>query len=237
MEHTRTDSAIRAAVDATGPPPERPLFLGPAGGPVPPARHSVRGQVLRALRAALATGDLEPGRVYSAPVLAERYGVSATPVREAMQQLASEGAVEPVPNRGFRVSALAARDLAELAAIRADLEAPALLRLARTVPPGRWAALRPQAQATVAAARRDDRPGFAEADLAFHRALLGIGGNRQLTSVVTELHRRAQCPTAAPLDPEPDTAAREHLDLLDALTRQDLRTAERLIRGHFRTRH
>ena len=44
-----------------------------------------------------------PGELYSAPALAERYGVSATPVREAMQQLAGEGAVEVVPNRGFRV--------------------------------------------------------------------------------------------------------------------------------------
>ena len=49
------------------------------------------------------TGELCPGEVYSAPALGERFGVSATPVREAMQQLALEGAVEVVPNRGFRV--------------------------------------------------------------------------------------------------------------------------------------
>lgn len=66
-------------------------------------RSSVRGQIVDALRAALVAGDLRPGEVYSAPVLGERFGVSATPVREAMQQLAIEGAVEVVPNRGFRV--------------------------------------------------------------------------------------------------------------------------------------
>lgn len=65
-------------------------------------RTSVRGQVLDALRAALVSGDLAPGEVYSGPALGERFGVSATPVREAMQQLAREGAVEVVPNRGFR---------------------------------------------------------------------------------------------------------------------------------------
>ncbi|WP_040905837.1 GntR family transcriptional regulator, partial [Streptomyces griseoflavus] len=53
-------------------------------------RSSVRGQILDALRTALVTGDLRPGEVYSAPVLGERFGVSATPVREAMQQLTLE---------------------------------------------------------------------------------------------------------------------------------------------------
>src|SRR5689334_18856413 len=62
-------------------------------------RSSVRGQILDALRTALVTGELKPGEVYSGPVLGERFGVSATPVREAMQQLALEGAVEVVPNR------------------------------------------------------------------------------------------------------------------------------------------
>src|SRR5689334_23142455 len=55
-------------------------------------RASVRGQILDALRTALVAGELTPGEVYSAPALGERFGVSATPVREAMQQLAQEGA-------------------------------------------------------------------------------------------------------------------------------------------------
>lgn len=109
----------------------------------PVQRSSVRGQVLAALRTALVTGDLRPGVVYSAPVLAERFGVSATPVREAMQQLALEGAVEVVPNRGFRVVERGDRELAELTEVRALIEVPMVLRLARTVPAERWAELRP----------------------------------------------------------------------------------------------
>lgn len=91
--------------------------------------------MLAALRHALVGGELIPGEVYSAPALAERYGVSATPVREAMQQLAGEGAVEVVPNRGFRVAERSSRDLAELAEVRAMLEVPAIVRLARALPP------------------------------------------------------------------------------------------------------
>ncbi|NEA51771.1 GntR family transcriptional regulator, partial [Streptomyces sp. SID10815] len=109
----------------------------PRSGPVV-RRSSVRGQVLDALRAALATGELRPGEVYSAPVLGERFGVSATPVREAMQQLALEGAVAVVPNRGFRVVERGVRELAE---VRALIEVPVLLRLAGTVPVERWAGL------------------------------------------------------------------------------------------------
>lgn len=85
-------------------------------------RHSVRGQILDALRAALVDGELAPGQVYSAPALGARFGVSATPVREAMQQLAIEGAVEVVPNRGFRVSERGPRELAELAEVRALID-------------------------------------------------------------------------------------------------------------------
>ncbi|MFC5719119.1 GntR family transcriptional regulator [Streptomyces gamaensis] len=211
----------------------------PAPGPVrprPPQRYSVRGQVLDALRRALVSGELTPGEVYSGPALGERFGVSATPVREAMQQLAQEGAVEVVPNRGFRVTCRTARDLAELAEVRALLEVPAVLRLARTLPAARCRELVPLAEAACAAAAAGDRVRYAEADRAFHRALLAHTGNRQLVAVADELHRRAQWPPAPgeALPPTDLTAdAQEHLTLLDALAARDLDTVERVARGHF----
>lgn len=112
-------------------------------------RHSVRGQILDALRAALVDGELAPGEIYSGPALGERFGVSATPVREAMQQLALEGAVECLPNRGFRVLTRTPRALAELAEVRALLEVPVMSRLARTLPASVWESLRPAAAATA----------------------------------------------------------------------------------------
>ncbi|WP_344960923.1 GntR family transcriptional regulator, partial [Streptomyces thioluteus] len=120
MEQGRPHPAVpRQRIDGPGEPARAPLApLAPlpgsaaargehvhgcaeAPGPGParrmPTRYSVRGQVLDALRKALLGGELIPGEVYSGPVLAERFGVSATPVREAMQQLVQEGAVEAVP--------------------------------------------------------------------------------------------------------------------------------------------
>lgn len=209
-----------------------------------PERHTVRDQVLSALRGALLTGELRPGAVYSAPALAERFGVSATPVREAMQLLAREGAVEALPNKGFRVAEHSSRDAAELAEVRALLEVPVLLRMARTLPASRWERLRPLAEATVAAAALADRAAYAEPDRAFHRALLELSGNGQLVAVADELHRRSQWPVTGDHGrARPGAAARgvgarlaadamQHAALLEALVRGDLAAVESLVRAH-----
>jgi DNA-binding GntR family transcriptional regulator len=217
-----------------------PPAPSPPRSPVPPParalqRHSVRAQVLCALRNVLVGGELISGEVYSAPALAERFGVSATPVREAMQQLALEGAVEVVPNRGFRVAERSARDLAEIAEIRALLEVPVILRLARTLPAQRWETLRPLAAATLTAAVRGDRVAYAESDRVFHRALVEFSGNRQLALVSDDLHRRAQGPAGAgavPCRADLLADATEHTTLLDALSDRDLPLVERLVREH-----
>ncbi|MFJ4961594.1 GntR family transcriptional regulator [Streptomyces sp. NPDC088729] len=219
--------------------PEQTRGEPPHGGPAAPhtvRRHSVRGQILDALRAALVDGELLPGQVYSAPALGARFGVSATPVREAMQQLAAEGAVEVVPNRGFRVSERGPRELAELAEVRALIEVPVMLRLARTVPADRWNLLRPLADATVTAAAVGDRASYAESDRAFHRAVLALTGNSQLVMIAEGLHRRSQWPPASlPATRRADLLAdaAEHTALLDALVAQDLAVVESLVREHF----
>ncbi|MGZ3118535.1 GntR family transcriptional regulator [Streptomyces sp. H62] len=229
-----------------------PGDAGPAGGVrgehthgEPPAprprvlvqRSSVRGQVLDALRTALVAGELRPGEVYSAPALGERFGVSATPVREAMQQLALEGAVEVVPNRGFRVLERGDRELAELAEVRALIEVPVMLRLARTVPAERWAELRPLAEATVRAASSGCPATYAEADRAFHRAVLALAGNDQLVRIAGDLHRRAQWPPAGvpAVRGRADLIAdaHEHTALLDALIAGDLDVVRSLVGEHF----
>ena len=200
-------------------------------------RASVRGQILDALRTALVAGELTPGEVYSAPALGERFGVSATPVREAMQQLALEGAVEVVPNRGFRVVERGARELAELAEVRALIEIPVMLRLARTVPAERWTALRPLAEATLRAASSGCRATYAESDRTFHRAVFALSGNEQLVQIADDLHRRAQWPLVGSPSSRGHAAlladATEHTTLLDALIARDLDVVRALVGEHF----
>ncbi|NNN37822.1 GntR family transcriptional regulator [Streptomyces sp. S3(2020)] len=229
-ERTRTDDAVAPQVRADRPPAEPPVR------PVV-QRASVRGQILDALRTSLVSGELMPGEVYSAPVLGDRFGVSATPVREAMQQLALEGAVEVVPNRGFRVVQRGARELGELAEVRALIEVPVMLRLARTVAVERWAELRPLAEATVRAASTGSRAAYAESDRAFHRAVLGLAGNDQLVQIADDLHRRAQWPlVGAPASrgrAELVADAAEHTALLDALIAGDVEVVRVLVAEHF----
>ncbi|MFD6151426.1 GntR family transcriptional regulator [Streptomyces sp. NPDC060243] len=206
----------------------------PGHARTPLRRTSVRGQVLDALRTALDSGELEPGRVYSAPALGERYGVSATPVREAMQRLAAEGAVETVPNRGFRVLARTADDAAALAEVLFLIELPVLTRLAATLP-ALPPELRPLARRTEELARTGDRTGYAEADRAFHTALLGLHGNPQLTRVADALHRRAGSPRAGTARSWAEEAA-QHATLLDAIERADTATLATVLRGHLGVR-
>ncbi|MFM9557193.1 MULTISPECIES: GntR family transcriptional regulator [Streptomyces] len=220
---------------------EVPIPLPRAQGRPVVQRASVRGQILDALRAALAGGDLSPGEVYSAPALGERFGVSATPVREAMQQLAIEGAVEVVPNRGFRVVRRGARELAELAEVRALLQVPVVMRLARTLPADRWGELRPLADETARAASSGCRATYGEADRAFHRGVLGLSGNEQLLQLTDDLHRRTQLPlgggqvgvsgSGGRVELMADAA--EHIALLDALVAGDLEAACCLVERHF----
>ncbi|MDX2931304.1 GntR family transcriptional regulator [Streptomyces ipomoeae] len=230
-EHTHSETPIPLPRSTAGP--------GPADAQGRPVvqRASVRGQILDALRAALAAGELTPGEVYSAPALGEQFGVSATPVREAMQQLAIEGAVEVVPNRGFRVVRRGARELAELAEVRALLQVPVILRLARTLPADRWAELRPLAEETARAASSGCRATYGEADRAFHRGMLALAGNEQLVQIADDLHRRTQLPLSAGsvagtrLELLADAA--EHIALLDALMAGDLEAVECLMGNHF----
>lgn len=214
----------------------RPAVRAEAARPLV-QRASVRGQIVDALRTALVAGELAPGEVYSAPALGERFGVSATPVREAMQQLALEGAVEVVPNRGFRVIERGTRELAELAEIRGLIEVPVMLRLARTVPAARWAELRPLAEATVRAASSGCRVTYAESDRSFHRAVLALAGNAQLVRIADDLHRRAQWPlvggTVSRGRADLVADAAEHAALLDALIAEDLAVVQMLVREHF----
>ncbi|MGW2292974.1 GntR family transcriptional regulator [Streptomyces violaceorubidus] len=228
-EHTHGDPLAPAS---SGPGPSavsRPRALV--------QRSSVRGQILDALRSALVTGELRPGEVYSAPVLGERFGVSATPVREAMQQLALEGAVDVVPNRGFRVVERGDRELAELAEVRALIEAPVWLRLARTVTAERWAELRPLAEATVRAASSGCPATYAEADRAFHRAVLALAGNEQLVRIAGDVHRRAQWPPSGSPSvrgrADLVTDAHQHTALLDALIAGDAAAVRALVGDHF----
>jgi DNA-binding GntR family transcriptional regulator len=196
------------------------------------ARPNIREQIAEALRASLVAGEMRPGVVYSAPALAERFGVSPTPVREAMLDLVKEGLVTAVRNKGFRVTELSDRDLDEITEIRTLIEVPTVARIAAS--PEGAEELRPLAEAVVAAAERRDIIGYIEADQAFHLALLALGGNAHLVEVVRELRHRSRLYGVPGLAERGELlpSAWEHLRLLDLVTGGDAPAAEALMRHH-----
>ncbi|MBB2915231.1 DNA-binding GntR family transcriptional regulator [Streptosporangium becharense] len=199
-------------------------------------RQSLREQVAHALRAALITGEMRPGMVYSAPVLAAQFGVSATPVREAMLDLAKEGLVEAVRNKGFRVTELSERDLDELTEIRRLIEVPTVAQLADPARASSFEELRPLAQQIVDAAEHGDLLAYVDADIRFHLELLSLGGNAHLVEVVRDLRNRARLYGLSALHRSGGLtdSAREHLTLLTLLSAGDSGGAERLMREHIR---
>ncbi|MFC1416004.1 GntR family transcriptional regulator [Streptacidiphilus cavernicola] len=211
--------------------PEPPWLLGP---PAVRDRSSLREQVTHALRAALVGGELHPGVVYSAPVLAAEFGVSATPVREAMLDLAKEGLVETVRNKGFRVLGLSPQDLDDITETRVLIEVPVTVRVARSAERSDLEALRGLARETVRAARAGDLAACGAADRAFHLTLLALGGNRRLTETVGELRRRSLLAGLSRLASTGRlvASAKEHERLLDLMLRRDPDAVEALLRSH-----
>lgn len=198
------------------------------------AQERLRDQVANALRAALIAGELQPGSVYSAPGLAADFGVSATPVREAMLDLAREGLVEPVRNKGFRVTEVSERDLDQYAEIRALIEVPIVGRVTRSADREQLEALRPVADEIVAAAREHDLIGYLEADRRFHLTLLGLSGNDRLVETVGDLRKRSRLYGLTMLDQRNELlpSAEEHLELLDLMLAEDVSGAEACMARH-----
>ncbi len=195
---------------------------------------SLREQVTRAVEAAIVAGELEPGVIYSAPGLAERFGVSATPVREAMLDLVKEGFVEPLRNRGFRVVEMSDEDLDNIAQIRLLIEVPTIPQIASLLTPARFDDLAVAAGAIERAAADGDVLRYLDADRRFHVELISAIGNARLTDLVDRLRRQARLFGLKDLAKSGRlmASAREHRALLGTLRAQDVQAAENLMRAH-----
>ncbi len=197
-------------------------------------RLSLREQVTRAIRAALVAGEMRSGVVYSAPGLAARFGVSATPVREALLDLAKDGLVEPVRNKGFRVRALSARDAEEIYALRILLEIPTVAALARDGCAEALPELRRLADDIVEAGKRGDALEYVAADQRFHTRLLELSGNTRLVGIVVELRSQARLYRLRGVMERGEVGqpAEEHHELLDLIEARDPDAVTRLMERH-----
>ena len=212
-----------------------------------PALATVNGVATRAtslydqLREDLLGAEMEPGSKLAIEALAERYETSATPLREALNRLVSDGLVERREQRGFVVSAISEQDLAEITKTRCWLEEIALResilahhteweeqlvlahhRLART-------------PRSLSDKRFEDNPEWEPLHRAFHRALISGCGSRWLLSFCEQLadqhhrYRRLSAPRAF----AKRGVKGEHQQLLDAALSGAADEAVALLHAHF----
>jgi DNA-binding GntR family transcriptional regulator len=198
------------------------------------AQSSLREEARRAIRAGVITGEIQPGKIYSAPSLAERLGVSATPVREALLDLANEGLVEAVRNRGFRAVVLDDDDLDEIFELRILIEVPSVGRVAGTLDDASVRRLRSVVDELDEAAAAGDLARYLTADQEFHSLLLEPLRNRRLIDLVARLRDQQRLYGLPQILRSPDflKTAFEHQAILDAVVDGDREAAEALMRHH-----
>jgi DNA-binding GntR family transcriptional regulator len=204
---------------------------------------NLREQVSAAIRAALIAGRMRPGVTYSAPVLGEMLGVSATPVREAMLDLVREGLVEVARNKGFRVTEVSDRELDDLAEARLLLEVPVMGAVAESnglEDQEVLARLQRVARELETAAETDDLVSFMRLDTEFHTEFLAQHGNREVVGLVRTLRSRSRLYGLEKLARAGALVrtAREHAQMIELAVDRDRDGLEALTRqhiGHVRT--
>jgi DNA-binding GntR family transcriptional regulator len=191
-------------------------------------------QVAEVLREAIHSGELQPGELYSVSRLADRLGVSRTPVREALLGLADTGMVRIERNRGFRVVRRNPRHIAEVFHLRLLLEVPAARLAARHADPALPDALREELAQMRTAADDHDEARFMQHDRAFHELVLAAGGNSLLTATVGNLRDTITTVGASTVDQTRSLAdiAAEHEPILAALAAADPDAAAAAMHHH-----
>ncbi|MGI9400008.1 MAG: GntR family transcriptional regulator [Rhizobiaceae bacterium] len=198
-----------------------------------------KSQSLRAvddIRSLIFSGELPAGSDHLETELAERLGMSRTPVREATLVLEAQGLLEVRPRRGIRVSALSVNDMREIYEVLTELESLAAFQAAEAqYSREKLSGLAESIKKMEASLKNNDRERWAQADEDFHEELVRLGGNSRIISIVTNFNdqvRRAKSITLY-LRPMPTKSNKDHRALYDAIAKADGETARKL---HWRHR-
>ena len=195
-------------------------------------RAVFREQIKDVLAQRILEGYYEPGQRLIELRIAEEFGVSQAPVREALRELEILRLVESEPFRGARVRALRADEITESYPVRAALEELAA-KLAAARLAGRAAPLRAEIDAMRAAAGDGDLRAFVRHDVAFHRVFVEASANRTLVDVWESLHvdLRTRFTLIQRLEDLAEVAE-SHTPIMDALDAGEAERAGRLVREH-----
>ena len=190
--------------------------------------------VLVALRQAIVSGELKPGEQVRQEALAERFGVSRVPLREALKILEGEGSVAYLPRRGYFVAELSLADLLEVYRIRELLEAEAVRVGLDRLTSSDLAALDDAVEACERAGRESDLGTMTEQNRRLHFIVIAAAGMPRLERQIrilwdaTDVYRSVYY--SSPQNRE--AVEQEHRAILDAVRARDVETTIALLDEH-----
>jgi DNA-binding GntR family transcriptional regulator len=187
------------------------------------------------MREAILSGKHLPGEALYEVHIAERFGMSRTPVREALNVLAREGFVDALPGRGFLVPRWSHQDVRELYELRESLEGFATACAAKNITPAEIEQLEKLHDDYVKAT---DWEKLVKLGDTFHNKIVEYGRNKRLTKILDSLKAQISMTRVSQLrdiQGRRDESEREHRAILDAIVKRDGDLAERNARQHIRS--
>lgn len=202
----------------------------------PVRRSSLRQQIADALRDEVLTGRLQAGHHFTVKEIAELYGVSATPVREALVDLAAQGLLDLEQHRGFQVRRFTLRDFRSMLEARTLVTDGIFRRIAargmREAEPTALASVRRRAEAAARAARAGELDILIGHDLRFWREGTALAGNAHIGEFLDRLRTHTWVYAVPLLRKAPSPAGlcwSDHVELTTAVADRDPDAVQRIM--------
>jgi DNA-binding GntR family transcriptional regulator len=198
---------------------------------------SLKDSAYRAIKDQLVTGVLEHETIYSAQHFAAMLGVSRTPVREALLQLAGEGFLVCLEARGFKIKQFSPGEIRDVFETRQMIEAFVVRQLLDRLTPEDLRPLKENLRAMTEHARLRNAHGFMEADKEFHLTLVRRHGNQMLMAIMETIRNHIAVFGLKALAHQGrfQEVIREHRSILKALELKDRKRALLAVRYHLAT--
>lgn len=197
-------------------------------------RVTAATSILGILKQDILSLRLRPGDALSEKVLTARFGVSRTPVREALMRLSEEGLVDVFPQSGTYVALIPISSLPEAVVIRQALEGAAVALAAERATPSNISQLLANIAQQEAMAELDERDGFHASDEAFHETMAQAAGHPGLWRLAQQAKNQIdRCRRMTlPVPGRMRHVIAEHRMILEAVRRKDRQAAEAAMRVH-----
>lgn len=191
-------------------------------------------KLIEQLKHEILSGLLKPGDQLEEAELATRFGVSRTPIREAIRSLVDCGLLETRPRKGAIVRVLSAKELNDLFEVAAELEGMACRLASEMLTQSDKKAIQAGLELCRVAANAEDVPAYAEANLTFHSAIHRASGNAWLVNQLEQIQARINVYRLLPYEivGRLQTSLQEHADICQAILSKDGPRANALMRDH-----